>query len=76
MSSSDANRPPLVRLINQLDERGLAWDAYCLYDTLNPEALELVTETEDAAVELNFVVEGFHITIRGDGTLEIEDPDS
>jgi hypothetical protein len=46
-----------------------------LYDAIDTDALDsLIAGTSDADVRVDFVIDGFEITVRGDNTVEIVPP--
>lgn len=46
-----------------------------LYETIDTDALDsLIADTTDADVRVDFVIDGFEITVCGDNTVEIVPP--
>lgn len=60
-----------VRIVDRLETYGLDPYEWCLYEHIDPDALNLVAATGDASTELSFTVRDHRVTLYGDGRIEV-----
>lgn len=66
--------PVTVRIVTVLADHGVPPYSHCLYDVLDPEALEMLVESGDPELVIQFTVEEVTITVFGDGELDVRVP--
>lgn len=71
MGNRTSDTCPTVRIVERMEDYGLDPCGWCLYECIDPQALDLVVATGDPNIEISFEIRDHRVTLWGDGRLEV-----
>ena len=61
-----------MRVLNALEDHGLHPLDHQPYDVIDPDALDKLVASTGPDTQITFTVEQYHVTVAGDGQIDIQ----